>query len=62
MGHCRDCDVCTRLGIIKLLRSPITLTYNILFSWNVGLFIKKCPECGHWLSQHQRRGDGSFKD
>ncbi len=62
MSVCRDCEVCTRLGIIKLLRFPITLIYFVFCSWNIGLFIKKCPQCGHWLSQHQKRADGSFRD
>jgi hypothetical protein len=30
--------------------------------WNIGLFLKKCPQCKHRMSLHQRRADGSFKD
>jgi len=62
MSACRDCDVCTRLGIMKLFMLPFKFIYVLFFSWNIGLFIKKCPECGHWLSQHQKRADGSFRD
>jgi len=59
---CRDYKVCTRLGIVKILYAPFTFLYKVLFSWNVGLFLRKCPQCGHFMSAHQRRTDGSFKD
>ncbi len=66
MHACRDCEVCTRLGIVSLLLLPFKLIYTILFRWNIGLilhlFIRYCPECGHWLSQHKKRADGSFTD
>jgi hypothetical protein len=62
MSQCRDCKVCTRLGIVKLFMLPFTIIYALFLSWNVGLFIRKCPTCKHWLSQHHRRSDGSFKD
>jgi hypothetical protein len=62
MGKCRDCEVCTRLGIVKFFRLPLTIIWKFFLSWNVGLFIRKCPECGHFLSQHKKRSDGSFTD
>jgi hypothetical protein len=62
MEGCRDCKVCTRLGIVTLFYAPFTFLYKVLFSWNIGLFIRKCPQCGHFMSAHQRRADGSFKD
>ena len=62
MGKCRDCQVCTRSVIVKLIYLVPRLIYAIVFSWNYGLFKKKCPECGHWLSKHAKRKDGSFKD
>ena len=62
MEGCRDCKVCTRLGIVKILYAPFTFLYKVLFSWNIGLFIRKCPQCGHFMSAHNRRTDGSFKD
>ena len=62
MAKCRDCDACTRLGIMKLFYFIPRIVYKLLLKWNVGLFMKHCPTCGDWLSQHQRRGDGSFKD
>jgi hypothetical protein len=62
MEGCRDCKVCTRLGIVTLFYAPFTFLYKVLFSWNIGLFIRKCPQCGHFMRAHQRRADGSFKD
>jgi hypothetical protein len=62
MENCRDCRICTRLGIVKILYAPFTFLYKVLFSWNVGLFLRKCPQCGHFMSAHNRRADGSFKD
>lgn len=62
MAGCRDCSKCTRPGIIKLLILPFTLLYGLLLSWNIGLFIRKCPQCRHALRYHHRRIDGSFKD
>jgi ribosomal protein S27AE len=38
------------------------LVYALAFSWNYGFLKRKCPDCGHFLSEHQKRADGSFKD
>jgi hypothetical protein len=61
-GGCRDCPRCTEttaagcvLGVFRMLIWAATF-------WNIGLFMKKCPQCGHRLSIHQRRADGSFRD
>ena len=62
MGKYRDCDVCTRSAIVALFYLIPKLIYGILLSWNYGLFKRKCPTCGHWLSKHAKREDGSFKD
>ena len=62
MAACRDCPKCTRLGIMKLIMLVPNLLYAILLSWNIGLFQKKCPECGHSLAKHMKRKDGSFAD
>ncbi len=59
---CRDCEVCTRSAITNILRTIHTILYLIFLSWNYGLFQSKCPDCGHFLSQHRRRADGSFTD
>jgi hypothetical protein len=42
--------------------SAFRLTWWLLTAWNIGLFVKKCPQCQHPMSQHARRPDGSFKD
>ena len=61
-GGCRDCVICTRSPIVNFLLLPI----KIIFGWNIGLLIglasRNCPECGHKLSKHEKRADGSFKD
>jgi hypothetical protein len=62
MASCRDCGVCTRLGVVDMVKVWFRLIYNVFFRWNIGLFIRHCPQCGHWLSQHARRADGSFID
>jgi hypothetical protein len=59
---CRDCTVCTRSALQKLLGRPVRVVYKYLFSWNYGAVKRKCPDCGHFLSQHQRLPDGSFRD
>ena len=59
---CRDCTVCTRSALQKLASIPVRIAYHLLLSWNYGAVKRKCPQCGHFLSQHQRLGDGSFRD
>lgn len=62
MAGCRDCSRCTESFITRLLFLFPRLFVGLLFGWNVGLFHKYCPQCGHRLSLHSRRADGSFKD
>jgi hypothetical protein len=62
MGTCRDCRICTRREITKLLLLLPRLLMLLTLRWNVGLFRKRCPVCGHLLTHHERRADGSFKD
>jgi len=61
MSKCRDCKRCSEQGILTLLllvpRIMIYIPRRIIW-----LFIKKCPQCGHPLSWHLKRADGSFKD
>ena len=59
---CRDCTVCTRSALQKLLSVPVRIVYGFLLSWNYGADKRKCPECGHFLSQHQRLPNGAFRD
>ena len=54
---CRDCSRCNELGIVSLLLGPFRLVWWILTFWNIGLFIRKCPECGHKMSLHSFRDE-----
>lgn len=62
MGKCRDCKVCSRSAIAGLFYIIPHIIYAIIGRWTFGLFKKHCPECGHWISSHAKRRDGSFKD
>jgi len=62
MGKCRDCTICTRPRIVKLLYFLPRLAMAVVLGWNVGLFRRRCPVCGHLLKHHEHRPDGSFKD
>ena len=61
-GGCRDCARCTENAATGCVMSAFRITWWLLTAWNIGLFIKNCPTCGHRMSLHQRRSDGSFKD
>jgi len=61
-NQCRDCSKCSRLGIVKLIYIIPKIFYYALFSWNIGLFQRKCPDCGHSMKSHLKRADGSFAD
>jgi hypothetical protein len=62
MAGCRDCSRCTESAFTSLLLSIPRLILAILFRWNIGLFQRYCPTCGHRMALHARRADGSFKD
>jgi len=62
MAKCRDCRICTRPGLVKLICFLPRLVMAISLGWNVGLLRRRCPICGHLLKHHMRRDDGSFKD
>jgi hypothetical protein len=62
MSGCRDCVRCTEAGILSLIFFIPRLFWQVLTSWNIGLFLKKCPQCGHRMRVHQRKADGSFQD
>jgi hypothetical protein len=47
---------------MKIIMLVPNIIYLLLLSWNVGLFQKKCPDCGHSLAKHMKRSDGSFAD
>jgi hypothetical protein len=59
---CRDCKRCTEVAAASLMLVLLRIPWWLLTFWNIGLFQKKCPTCGHKMSLHERRADGSFKD
>lgn len=59
---CRDCNVCTRSLVGRVAMIVPKFYYYIFVAWWYSPVKKKCPDCGHWLSSHRRRADGSFKD
>lgn len=61
MAGCRDCTRCTEISINKMILFFPRLCLTLLFAWNIGLFIKKCPQCKHPLRGHKVI-DGRFAD
>jgi hypothetical protein len=64
-GGCRDCKMCTRSSLSGCMVGCFHLcTFGVfLILAGLGNAAKsKCPTCGHPLSDHHRREDGSFKD
>ncbi len=54
-GGCRDCARCTEIGAKSFVAGPWRIMAALLFSWNIGLFQKKCPICRHKMSLHTQR-------
>lgn len=64
-GGCRDCDRCTETAMTGCLMWPWRFFLGVCNVFTLGLLFsmkKKCPQCGHPLSAHHRRKDGSFQD
>lgn len=59
---CRDCSQCTETWAFGFIMAIFRIMWVLCLGWNVGLFIRKCPQCRHFLSRHARRADGSFRD
>lgn len=57
---CRDCSRCTETCIVALIKLPFRFVLGIPRMFT-GAFQKKCPQCGHRLSQHTLVG-GRFQD
>lgn len=55
-ASCRDCKRCAELGVTSLAASPFRILGALLFSWNIGLFMRKCPICRHRMSFHTNKG------
>ncbi|GAA3486344.1 MULTISPECIES: hypothetical protein [Streptomyces] len=57
---CRDCRTCTKSLLGRTARGVL---YAVTLSWLVKpVFLRNCPQCGHVMRRHERRGDGSFQD
>ncbi len=57
---CRDCRTCTKSLLGRTARGAL---YAVTLSWLVKpVFLRNCPQCGHVMRRHERRGDGSFQD
>ena len=54
---CKNCSTCAYLHVADGL--TLYYLYKIFLSWNIGLFQKKCPDCGHSMNSHSKRADGS---
>ena len=61
-GGCRDCQQCTEPAMTGMIMMIPRLAWWCLTAWNIGLFTKRCPQCKHLMSKHERRADGSLKD
>lgn len=59
---CRDCSQCIEPWAKGFVMGVFRLMWKLCFGWNIGLFMSKCPQCGHFMKKHARRADGSFKD
>lgn len=58
---CRDCSFCTESLAESVVKAPVRIAISPLraVSWAMK---RKCPNCGHPLSNHSRDEKGRFKD
>jgi len=61
MAGCRDCARCTETPIKTLIWLIPRILWWFLTVWNIRLFQKRCPQCGHKMSMHQMVR-GRFQD
>ncbi len=61
MSGCRDCARCTEPALLKLVLLPWRVLIWALTFWNIRLFQKYYPQCGHLLNRHRLVG-GRFQD
>jgi len=62
MAGCRDCSRCIETGMTGIIMGIPRVIWTILTCWNIGLFQKNCPQCGHRMSTHKMTKDGKFVD
>lgn len=58
---CRDCPRCLEPIIVYLFKLPFRVAWEILTFWNLGLFRRYCPQCGHKIRIHTKVGQ-RFQD
>lgn len=59
---CRDCSQCTESFVTGIWKLPFRVARALLTFWNLQLFQRFCPECGHRMKKHKRLRDGRFAD
>lgn len=59
---CRDCERCTEPAVKSLVMLIPRILHWICTVWNVRLFQRWCPDCGHRVSIHRKLKDGRFAD
>jgi hypothetical protein len=63
-GGCRDCSRCTETTVWSLLALPYRATVGLVLALTVYPFRKRCPQCGHLMSQHRmvKAGEARLAD
>lgn len=51
---CRDCIRCIEPAIVTLVMALPRLAVHLATFWNLKLFQRRCPECGHRMSIHRK--------
>jgi len=51
-GKCKECSKCTKSFFGKIISAPSSVVSGTVGKVTVGLFKKKCPICGHYMSAH----------
>ncbi len=58
---CRDCVECTESKLKEMAMKGIRATGTLSGGFAVNLFRRKCPQCGHFMLAHKKKG-GFFRD
>jgi ribosomal protein S27AE len=51
---CRDCTRCTESAAMKVAAFPFRFAWWFVTIWNVRLFRRRCPDCGHFMRDHRQ--------
>lgn len=60
-GGCRDCTRCTETAMTGMIMALPRLVWWACTAWNIGLVVKRCPQCRHLMSVH-KMVEGRFVD